>query len=98
MYGWLSNIEEFLRYGQFGCRVLLCIRADLKDSQYVPGTERIVEVIERQSSDKASASHNDEVPVVRVAEEEGVLVGVDQVEYCQSHNLTEEDDTHQSLW
>ena len=77
---------------------MLCIRVDLKDSQSVPGAERIVEVIERQSGDEASSSHNDEVPVVGVSEEEGVLIGVDQVEYRQSHNLPEKDDAHQSLW
>ena len=62
-------------------------KSHLKHCQSIASRERPVETRQRQSCYEASSSHNDEVPVVGVAEEEGVLVSVDQMEYGQPHHL-----------
>ena len=72
-------------------------RAHLEDSQSVASTERVIEIRSWQGCHQTPHRHDGEVPVVGVAEEQGVLVGVDQVEYGQTHHLPQEHHTHQHL-
>ena len=72
-------------------------RAHLEDCQSVASTERVIEIRSWQRCHQTTHRHDGEVPVVRVAEEQGVLVGVDQVEYGQTHHFPQEHHTHQHL-
>lgn len=72
-------------------------RTHLEDSQSVASTDRVIEIRSWQGCHQTAHRHDGEVPVVRVAEEQGVLVGVDQVEYGQTHHFPQEHHTHQHL-
>ena len=51
-------------------------------------------MLERERGRETSPGDDDEVPVVGIAEEDGVLVSVDQMEYGQTHHLPHKDNTH----
>lgn len=60
----------------------------LKDGKSTVSNSWIVELTERHCCYEPSNSQYGQVPVVRVAKEERVLVGVGQMEYYQTPYLT----------
>lgn len=71
--------------------------AHLKDGKSTVSNSWIVELTERHCCYKASNSQYTQVPVVRVAKEERVLVGVGQMEYYQTPYLTHKRKADQEL-
>ena len=57
----------------------------------------VVERGDRDGCHQTTHSQHGQIPVVGVAEEERVLVGVGQVEYHQTHHLTHKHNTHKDL-
>ena len=46
---------------------------------------------------QTAESHDGEVPVVWVPDQQGILVSADQVEYDHTHHLDHEENTHKDL-
>lgn len=69
----------------------------LKDGKSIVSNSWIVELRDRNCCYKPSNSQHSQVPVVRVAKEERVLVGVGQMEYYQTSYLTHKRKADQEL-
>ena len=65
----------------------------LKDGEPISGEAWVVEWLHGNSCHQPCYSQHTEVPVVGVAEEQCILVGVDQVEYDQPHHFTHKQKT-----
>ena len=69
----------------------------LKDGNSTGGIKWAVELSDGYSSHQPANGQHYQVPVVGVTQEEGVLVGIGQVEDGESYHLTYKQHTHQYL-